>query len=106
MKYVSFLSHHNTYKLEVEIRFQLIHTYLQSKTMSVFDKSRVHKFNKINLPYTIRIHLRIDRIFCSVHEEITSIRLYTAEQIISINPYKLIQTFIAMILKNIFIFSK
>ena len=28
------------------------------------------------------------------------------EQIISINPYKLIQTFFAMILKNIFIFSK
>jgi hypothetical protein len=46
------------------------------------------------------LHLRIDRNFCSVHEEITSIRLYT------INPYKLIQTFFAMILKNIFIFSK
>jgi len=28
------------------------------------------------------------------------------EQIISIIPYKLIQTFLAMILKNIFIFSK
>ena len=28
------------------------------------------------------------------------------EQIISINPYKLIQTFFVMILKNIFIFSK
>ena len=28
------------------------------------------------------------------------------EQIISINPYKLIQAFFAMILKNIFIFSK
>jgi hypothetical protein len=28
------------------------------------------------------------------------------EQIISINPYKLIQIFFAMILKNIFIFSK
>jgi len=28
------------------------------------------------------------------------------EQIISLNPYKLIQTFFAMILKNIFIFSK
>ena len=58
------------------------------------------------------MHLRIDRIFCSVHKEITSIRLYTpctqvtqgcvesdwgyfewTEQIISINPYKSIQTF-------------
>jgi hypothetical protein len=28
------------------------------------------------------------------------------QQIISINPYKLIQTFFVMILKNIFIFSK
>jgi hypothetical protein len=28
------------------------------------------------------------------------------EQIISINPYKLIKTFFAMILKNMFIFSK
>ena len=59
-------------------------------------------------------YLRIDRNFCSVHEEITSIRLCTScnrvtqgciqpdwgyfewtEQIISINPYKLIQTFFA-----------
>jgi hypothetical protein len=72
----------------------------------------------------IDIYLRIDRNFCSVHEEITSIRLYTpcnpmqgcvqpdwgyfewTEQIISINAYKLIQTFFAMILKNIFICSK
>ena len=71
------------------------------------------------------IYLRIDRNFCLVHEEITSIRLYTpcnphtqgcvqpdwgyfewTEQIISIIPYKLIQTFFAMILKNIFIFFK
>jgi len=43
-------------------------------------------------------YLRIDRNFCSVHEEITSIRLYT--------PYKLIKTFFVMILKNTFIFSK
>jgi hypothetical protein len=62
--------------------------------------------------------LRIDRNFCLVHEEITSISLYTpcvqpdwgyfewTEQIISINTYKLIQTFFAMILKNIFICSK
>jgi hypothetical protein len=70
------------------------------------------------------IHLRIDCNFCSVHEEITSIGLYTpcnptqgcvqpdwgyfewTEQIISINPYKLIQTFFVMTLKNIFIFFK
>jgi hypothetical protein len=71
-------------------------------------------------------YLRIDRNFYSVDEEITSIRLYTprnplrkgvyvqpdggyfewTEQIISINPYKLIQTFFVMILKNILIFFK
>ena len=63
--------------------------------------------------------LRIDRNFCSVHEEITLIKLYTPDnigllkgvsnesnKIISINPYKSITTFLAMILKNIFIFSK
>ena len=68
-----------------------------------------------------KIQLRIDHNFCSVHDEITSIRLYTplrnlirpdwgyfewTKQIISINPYKLIQAFFVMILKNIFIFSK
>ena len=66
------------------------------------------------------VQLRIDLNFCSVHEEITSIRLYTPYnpccglrkgvynliEVISINPYKLIQTFFVMILKNIFIFSK
>ena len=62
----------------------------------------------------LRQHLRIYRNFCSVHEEITSIRLYTpcnsglrsqgcvqpdwgylewTEQIISSNPYKLIKLF-------------
>jgi hypothetical protein len=67
-------------------------------------------------------YLRIDRNFCLVHEEITSIRLYTpctqgcvhtdwgyfewTEQIISINPYISTQTFFDMILKNIFIWFK
>jgi hypothetical protein len=58
-------------------------------------------------------YLRIDRNVCSVHEEIISIRCVQpdwdyfewTEQIISINPYKLIQTFF-MILKNILIFLK
>ena len=61
-------------------------------------------------------YLRIDRNFCLVHEEITSIRLYTpdwgyfewTEQIISINPDKLIQinsNFFVMIEKYIY-FSK
>jgi hypothetical protein len=69
---------------------------------------------KLCIKYFLFKYLRIDRNFCSVHEEITSIRLYTlcnphsglrkgvvqsdwgyfewTEQIISINPYKLIQT--------------
>ena len=69
--------------------------------------------NRMYVPHLVTLcHLRIDRNFCSVHEEITSIRLYTpgdpriglrkgvynlievisswTEQIISINPYKLI----------------
>jgi hypothetical protein len=67
-------------------------------------------------------YLSIGRNFCSVHEERTSIRLYTlwlrkgvynliwgyfewTEQNISINPYKLIQIFFAMIFKNILFFS-
>jgi hypothetical protein len=80
--------------------------------------------NKKIIHSIINRQLRIDRNFCSVDEEITSIRLYTpcnprrvlcttwlrlfriTEQIISINPYKLIQTFFVMILKNIFIFFK
>ena len=66
----------------------------------------------------ITSYLRI----CSAHEEITSIRLYTPGnlcsglrkgvynliEVISNEPNnnRLIQTFFAMILKNIFIFSK
>ena len=41
-------------------------------------------------------YLRIYSNCCSVHEEITSIRLYTptqTEQIISINPYELIMCY-------------
>ena len=74
-----------------------------------------------------RVHLRFKRNLFSVHEEVIPIRLYTPcssglhkdvynliqvtlyfewiEHIISINPYKLIRTFVVMILKNIFIFQ-
>ena len=60
-------------------------------------------------------YLKTDRNFCSVHEEITSISvshitMYVewAEQIISINPYKWIQTFFCyhMILKYIYLKKK
>ena len=64
-------------------------------------------FNIENRSHKSPKQLRIDHIFCSVHEEITSIRLYTpcklrkdwgyfewTEQIISINPYKLIHFFL------------
>ena len=52
------------------------------------------------------MQLRIDRNFCSVHEETTWLRLFRMNRTkIAINPYKLIQTFFALILKNTFIFS-
>ena len=61
------------------------------------------------------VQLKIDCNYCSVHEEITSIRVCTpcnprgyfekTEQIILINPYNLIQTFFDMILKHLFFFQ-
>jgi hypothetical protein len=51
------------------------------------------KFNHIIL---YRVHFRIDRNFCSVHEEITSIRLYT----ISLNRCKLITEILLKVALN------
>jgi hypothetical protein len=88
---------------------------------------RLHKLVTLSVSQKDRslmyhLYLRIDCNFCSVHEEITSIRLYIprnvtqwcvqpdwgyfewTEQIISINPYKLIQTFFVMILREKYIY--
>ena len=46
------------------------------KLLTTFDQRHTRTFSFLTLE-TIYIYIRIDRIFCSVHEEITSIRLYT-----------------------------
>jgi hypothetical protein len=59
----------------------------------------------VNFPYLTKNHFRIDRNFYpqGCVQPDWSYFEWT-EQNISINPYKLIQTFFAMILKNIYIF--
>ena len=59
----------------------------------------MHVFNTMKQKTS---HFQFDRNFCSVHEGYFE----WTEQIISINPYKLIQTFFVMILENILIFFK
>ena len=72
-------------------------------------KHSVHVADSMPFLRAILLLLRIDRNFCPVHEEITSITLHTPcnpRTQIAINRYKLIQTFFVIILKNILIFSK
>ena len=85
----------------------------------------IYTLNFTWMQQTIYVVKDWSQFFCLVHEEITSIGLYTqcnprtqgcvqpdwgyfewTEQIISTNPYKLIQTFVVILLKNIFVFSK
>jgi hypothetical protein len=106
------LSHNVVHLALIEIRI----SQTRSITNSAYDKIGLHYENiTFLLSYKIKhVSMRV----CVLKEYLGTKYIFLrcvqpdwgyfewTKQIISINPYKLIQTFFFMILKNIFIFSK